>query len=94
VRICCLVNRWQGGKDLPATAGIPSSIAIVGSSAEGSAGRVSSRFKIVEPSRTQQMTPIPNDASAALPLAALRGSWQGSLGLQFPQVGLGELEEL
>ena len=49
----------------PATAGMPSSIAIVGTSAEGSAGRVSSRFKIVEPSRTQQVTPIPNDAWAS-----------------------------
>jgi hypothetical protein len=38
----------------PATAGIPSSIAIVGTSAEGSAGRVNSRFKITEPSRTSR----------------------------------------
>jgi hypothetical protein len=50
----------------PATAGIPSSIAIVGISAEGSAGRVNSRFKIVEPSMTQQMTPIPKEASASV----------------------------
>ena len=49
----------------PATAGIPSSIAIVGTSAEGSAGRVNSRLNVIEPSRTQEMTPIPNDASAS-----------------------------
>ncbi len=49
----------------PATAVTPSSIAIVGTSAEGSAGRENSRFNIIEPSRTQLMTPIPNDASAS-----------------------------
>jgi hypothetical protein len=49
----------------PATAGMPSSIAIVGTSALGSAGRVISRFKIIEASRSQQMTPIPNEASAS-----------------------------
>jgi len=49
----------------PATAGIPSSIAFVGTSALGNAGRVNSRFKIVEANRSQQMAPIPNDASAS-----------------------------
>src|ERR1700685_3831791 len=55
----------------PATAGTPSSIAIVGTSAEGSAGRENSRFKIVEPSRSKQMTPIPNKAWAT----ASGGTW-------------------
>jgi hypothetical protein len=49
----------------PATAGIPSSIASIGTSALGSAGRVNSRFMITEPSMIQQMTPIPDDASAS-----------------------------
>ena len=49
----------------PATAGIPSSIAIVGTSTSGSAGRVNSRFMITEPSTTQEMMPIPNDEAAS-----------------------------
>jgi hypothetical protein len=50
---------------VPATVAMPSSIAIVGTSAAGSAGLVNSRFKIIELSSTQQITPIPNDASAS-----------------------------
>jgi hypothetical protein len=38
---------------------------MVGTSADGSAGPVNSRFKIIELSSTQQMAPIPNDASAS-----------------------------
>jgi manganese transport protein len=49
----------------PATVATPSSIAIVGTSAEGSAGPANSRFMIIELSSTQQITPIPNDASAS-----------------------------
>jgi hypothetical protein len=49
----------------PATAATPSSIAIVGTSPEGSGRRVNSRFKITELSAAQERTPTPNDAWAS-----------------------------
>ena len=48
---------------MPATAGGASSMASVGTRGVGKPGRKKSRFNRIEPRRSQQMMPIPNDAS-------------------------------